>query len=196
MQRVKYRTQCESLVRIFLQAFFHRRQQSKLTMIGRDARQACLHWTDFRYSYIHTCWPYCKFNIYRKSWIDKGAMWHLCTKRFLTWFSDTTDWDKRRKAALCPSKIRISHEASRKCASINSYVYVRRSKMNVPLIIFGIFYFLTVFRLSHAWDNDDLEVFDVVEEVNQNFYEVLGVTQVLFCDLNVYVLERMHDFHI
>ncbi|XP_047988633.1 uncharacterized protein F54F2.9 [Leguminivora glycinivorella] len=28
-----------------------------------------------------------------------------------------------------------------------------------------------------AWDDDDLEVFDVVEEVNQNFYELLGVTQ-------------------
>ncbi|KAL6436321.1 hypothetical protein ACFW04_004694 [Cataglyphis niger] len=50
--------------------------------------------------------------------------------------------------------------------------------MNVPLIIFGIFYFLsTLFRFSHAWDNDDLEVFDVVEEVNQNFYDVLGITQ-------------------
>lgn len=51
--------------------------------------------------------------------------------------------------------------------------------MNVPLIIFGIFYFLsTLFRFSYAWDNDDLEVFDVVEEVNQNFYDVLGITQV------------------
>lgn len=34
-----------------------------------------------------------------------------------------------------------------------------------------------MFRFSHAWDNDELEVFDVVEEVNQNFYDVLGVTQ-------------------
>ncbi|XP_032690834.1 dnaJ homolog subfamily C member 1-like [Odontomachus brunneus] len=51
------------------------------------------------------------------------------------------------------------------------------TKMNVPLITFEIFYFLNAFRFSHAWDNDELEVFDVVEEVNQNFYEVLGVTQ-------------------
>lgn len=52
--------------------------------------------------------------------------------------------------------------------------------MKVPLIIFGILYFLnTLFRFSHAWDNDELEVFDVVEEVNQNFYDVLGVTQVI-----------------
>lgn len=29
-----------------------------------------------------------------------------------------------------------------------------------------------------AWDDDDLEVFDVVEEVNQNFYEFLGISQV------------------
>ncbi|KAL4707452.1 hypothetical protein ACJJTC_008637, partial [Scirpophaga incertulas] len=28
-----------------------------------------------------------------------------------------------------------------------------------------------------GWDDDDLEVFDVVEEVNQNFYELIGVTQ-------------------
>ncbi|XP_052757478.1 uncharacterized protein F54F2.9 [Galleria mellonella] len=30
---------------------------------------------------------------------------------------------------------------------------------------------------AYAWDDDDLEVFDVVEEVNQNFYELMGVTQ-------------------
>ncbi|KAL7288775.1 hypothetical protein TKK_0016755 [Trichogramma kaykai] len=30
---------------------------------------------------------------------------------------------------------------------------------------------------AHAWDNEELEVFDVVEEVNQNFYELLGVPQ-------------------
>ncbi|OWF54295.1 dnaJ homolog subfamily C member 1-like [Mizuhopecten yessoensis] len=29
--------------------------------------------------------------------------------------------------------------------------------------------------VSVCWDNDDLELFDLVEEVNQNFYEVLGV---------------------
>lgn len=29
-----------------------------------------------------------------------------------------------------------------------------------------------------AWDNEQLEVFDVVEEVNQNFYTLLGVPQV------------------
>lgn len=29
-----------------------------------------------------------------------------------------------------------------------------------------------------AWDGDELEVFDVVEEVNQNFYTMLGVDRV------------------
>lgn len=36
---------------------------------------------------------------------------------------------------------------------------------------------MNVVGFSYAWDDDDLEVFDVVEEVNQNFYDVLGVTQ-------------------
>lgn len=30
---------------------------------------------------------------------------------------------------------------------------------------------------SHAWDNDDLEIFDLVELVNQNFYTMLGINQ-------------------
>lgn len=30
----------------------------------------------------------------------------------------------------------------------------------------------------YGWDDGDLEVFDVVEEVNSNFYELLGVKQV------------------
>lgn len=50
--------------------------------------------------------------------------------------------------------------------------------MNLPSIVFGVLCFLDVFRSSCAWDNDELEVFDVVEEINQNFYDVLGVTQV------------------
>ncbi|XP_077290534.1 uncharacterized protein F54F2.9 [Arctopsyche grandis] len=30
---------------------------------------------------------------------------------------------------------------------------------------------------AFAWDNDDMEVFDAVEEVNQNFYQFMGVVQ-------------------
>lgn len=50
--------------------------------------------------------------------------------------------------------------------------------MRVLLIFLGIVQFLDSFTISAAWDNDELEVFDVVEEVNQNFYDLLGVSQV------------------
>ncbi|XP_043266108.1 uncharacterized protein F54F2.9-like [Colletes gigas] len=49
--------------------------------------------------------------------------------------------------------------------------------MRVSLVILGVLSFFDVYRFTNAWDNDDLEVFDVFEEVNQNFYEVLGVPQ-------------------
>lgn len=42
-------------------------------------------------------------------------------------------------------------------------------------------YVLTWTILSHtafSWDTDDLELFDLVEEVNRNFYDVLGVPSV------------------
>lgn len=31
-----------------------------------------------------------------------------------------------------------------------------------------------------AWDQDDLEIFDLVEEVNENFYELLKLKQVMW----------------
>lgn len=34
-----------------------------------------------------------------------------------------------------------------------------------------------------AWDQDDLDIFDLVEEINQNFYTVLDVQQVIRCKL-------------
>lgn len=37
---------------------------------------------------------------------------------------------------------------------------------------------LTLLGAAVAWDGDELEVFDVVEEVNQNFYTMLGVDRV------------------
>ncbi|RVE40394.1 hypothetical protein evm_014956, partial [Chilo suppressalis] len=36
---------------------------------------------------------------------------------------------------------------------------------------------LILATVAHCWDDGDFEVFDVVEEVNQNFYELLGVKQ-------------------
>lgn len=49
--------------------------------------------------------------------------------------------------------------------------------MRVSLLIIGVLCFSDTHRFTSAWDNDELEVFDVVEEVNQNFYDVLGVPQ-------------------
>ncbi|CAH0604967.1 unnamed protein product [Chrysodeixis includens] len=40
-----------------------------------------------------------------------------------------------------------------------------------------LLFIFTLILGVQAWDDGDLEVFDVVEEVNQNFYELLGVNQ-------------------
>lgn len=37
---------------------------------------------------------------------------------------------------------------------------------------------MVVLPSAHCWDSEELEMFDLVEEVNQNFYEVMGVGQV------------------
>ena len=52
--------------------------------------------------------------------------------------------------------------------------------------------FLTAFivclpNFSQAWDQEELEMFDLVEEVNENFYTVLGVPQVREYGYNVKV---------
>lgn len=52
--------------------------------------------------------------------------------------------------------------------------------MKFVAIIFITLQFLNICNVSVAWDDDELEVFDVVEEVNQNFYQLLGLTQVNF----------------
>lgn len=48
-----------------------------------------------------------------------------------------------------------------------------------------------LFTGTSAWDNDDFEIFDLVEEINENFYKMLKIEQVshlnyLFtlCELN------------
>lgn len=33
-------------------------------------------------------------------------------------------------------------------------------------------------KQTFAWDNDELEIFDLVEEINENFYKILNVEQV------------------
>lgn len=37
-----------------------------------------------------------------------------------------------------------------------------------------------------SWDHQELEIFDLVEEINENFYTVLGINQVCcFCCNNL-----------
>lgn len=44
-------------------------------------------------------------------------------------------------------------------------------------LLWGVI-FLVTFTRCFCWDNDELEIFDLVEEINANFYDVLGVAQV------------------
>lgn len=53
--------------------------------------------------------------------------------------------------------------------------------MQLTILIFVI----SLYSAS-AWNDEDLEVFDVVEEVNQNFYELLGVAQVTIFSVKLY----------
>lgn len=34
------------------------------------------------------------------------------------------------------------------------------------------------FKEALCWDNDELELFDLVEEINENFYTLLGIEEV------------------
>ncbi|PVD30290.1 hypothetical protein C0Q70_09554 [Pomacea canaliculata] len=43
-------------------------------------------------------------------------------------------------------------------------------------LLWGVI-FLVTFTTCFCWDNDELEIFDLVEEINANFYDVLGVAQ-------------------
>lgn len=45
---------------------------------------------------------------------------------------------------------------------------------------FGLFLLVIVSAdIASAWDQDDLDIFDLVEEINENFYTVLDVQQVI-----------------
>lgn len=49
---------------------------------------------------------------------------------------------------------------------------------------------LSVLAPATAWDNDDLEIFDLVELINKNFYEQMGLKPVRIR----YVDETNHYF--
>ena len=58
-------------------------------------------------------------------------------------------------------------------------------KLELPVVkmfhikTFLLWIFLTLtFDTTKCWDTDDLELFDLVEEVNANFYDVLGLSRV------------------
>lgn len=45
---------------------------------------------------------------------------------------------------------------------------------------FGFFLLLIVSAdVVSSWDQDDLDIFDLVEEINENFYTVLKIQQVI-----------------
>ena len=46
------------------------------------------------------------------------------------------------------------------------------------ILFLHCFYLILSVCSVYCWDTDDLELFDLVEEVNGNFYELLDVTQV------------------
>lgn len=50
--------------------------------------------------------------------------------------------------------------------------------MLIKVIYFIIVILFVLISESCAWDNEELEIFDVVEEVNKNFYELMGISQV------------------
>lgn len=45
-----------------------------------------------------------------------------------------------------------------------------------PVLIFLTISFLP--NICTAWDQSEMEIFDLIEEVNANFYDVLGIYQV------------------
>ena len=47
-----------------------------------------------------------------------------------------------------------------------------------PSFFTAAFVLICVVPRAAAWDNEDFELFDLVEEVQQNFYDVLGVDKV------------------
>lgn len=56
--------------------------------------------------------------------------------------------------------------------------------------IYCIIINLVLINSAQAWDSDQLEIFDLVEEVNQNFYNLLNVSQVriIFFDYLAFII--------
>ena len=52
------------------------------------------------------------------------------------------------------------------------------SKMTSITGLISLLIVLLTIRSAQCWDSEEMEIFDLVEEINQNFYELLGVSQV------------------
>ena len=44
----------------------------------------------------------------------------------------------------------------------------------------AVLLFLLSFQSASCWDSNEMEVFDAYEEVNENFYQLMGITEVRF----------------
>jgi hypothetical protein len=50
--------------------------------------------------------------------------------------------------------------------------------MGTYRLLFVVAFGACLLAKARAWGSDEMELFDLVEDVNKNFYEVLGVSQV------------------
>lgn len=51
--------------------------------------------------------------------------------------------------------------------------------MNTPKLFGSLLLLIVCVGIVTAWDQEELEIFDLVEEINENFYTVLKVQQVI-----------------
>lgn len=52
---------------------------------------------------------------------------------------------------------------------------------------------VSLFCSAHSWNNDELEVFDAVDEIKQNFYTLLNVSQVTFTNETSFKHSKCYD---
>jgi hypothetical protein len=50
--------------------------------------------------------------------------------------------------------------------------------MGICRLLFVVAFGACLLAKARAWGSEEMELFDLVEDVNKNFYEVLGVSEV------------------
>ena len=58
-------------------------------------------------------------------------------------------------------------------------------------LIFKLILICTLCMSVRAWDTDELEIFDLVEEINKNFYDFMGITQVSISRIDLSCLAKL-----